>query len=154
MLAFSSSFFVIDFFALCIFRHNKRDIFFHHLVCIGFLLWSLHSKAFGWELAVAMALGELGPCIYLEQLAKKIGSRSKVFFLWNDTLYFFTFFVARVIFMTCLGVFVIMESQIPFWAHVASFGFWGLGIYWSVLIYRRYKKRYAGYSSPDVEKLA
>ncbi|HYX37558.1 MAG TPA: hypothetical protein VE954_31025 [Oligoflexus sp.] len=139
---FSSAFFLVDTMALLVFRHKKWDIFLHHILCLISFQVFFHDNASGWIMAATVALAEMGPCIYIENIAKRWAVQSKRFYQWNDRLYLASFLFTRLGCLSVIFFIALFWAPASFGVLLVGMGLWAIGFYWSYLLLQRYRRRY------------
>jgi len=142
LIAFSSTFFIVDTTALLLFRHHKIDVLIHHAIVLLGLAWIAHENSSGWILGSVGALGELGPCIYIEQIARRWNFRSEKFHSWNDALYLISFLLSRLVGLSFIYYISLFKTRSHLVLHILGAMFLALGVYWSLLLISRYARRY------------
>jgi hypothetical protein len=141
-LKFSLAFFTIDTLAMVIKGEATKDFYLHHIIVITGLGVVAFNGHFGWVMCMATAVGEMGPCIYLERMAKNLNITNRRFFFNNDVFYIGAFWFSRFFVYSPLAYFVVIQPAYPVALKASSIGLLSLSYYWLFLATRRFHRRY------------
>lgn len=145
-LLFSIAWFAVDTIWIVYERNWKIDFILHHIIClIG--LWNIYSIGYyGWVTTAAISIGEMGPCFYIEILAKRWKYGSTRFYFINDTAYVISFSITRFILYTALTLILLLGDP-PLLVKIPVIGLLAISYYWAVLLIRKYWTRWHARSS-------
>ncbi len=148
LIAFSLSWFLIDSLWIMVDRNWRKDMILHHIICIMGLSVALQSQKYGWIIVATICIGEMGPCVYLDMMAKRFGWHTPRFEWWNDTAYLISFTLTRFGLYSGLCVMSFIEP-LPNWLRAPGLALLAMSYYWNILLIKKYIRRWLRSSSAD-----
>ncbi len=122
-------------------RNWRKDMIFHHIICMITIQTVLSSNSHGFLQSAVICFGEMGPCVYFDVLAKRWNMCTDRFSFINDTSYVIIFSLTRFIIIPIIGYLLWISCDL--WLlRLTTTCMIILSIYWGLLVAKKYYFRW------------